>query len=73
MKYIDYGLGILTKKAFDDFISKNVFDLEEVFKNLLGKEELAGFEVKERFYEIGSFEGLEETSRYLAINYGKQD
>ncbi|MEO8666350.1 MAG: sugar phosphate nucleotidyltransferase [Ignavibacteria bacterium] len=66
MKYIDYGLGILTKKSFIDFADKNEFDLEEVYKNLLKKNELLGFEVKERFYEIGSFEGLEETNKFLS-------
>ena len=65
MKYIDYGLGILSKEAFKDFENKEVFDLEEVYKDLLNKKQLAGFEVKERFYEIGSFAGLEDTEKYL--------
>lgn len=60
MSYIDYGLGMLSKNAFDDFEKEDIFDLEEVYKNLLLKNELLGFEVKERFYEIGSFEGLQE-------------
>ncbi|MDZ4713419.1 MAG: sugar phosphate nucleotidyltransferase [bacterium] len=66
LKYIDYGLGILTKKAFEDFENENVFDLERVYKNLLIKDELAGFEVSERFYEIGSFEGLSATEELLS-------
>ena len=65
MKYIDYGLGILTKNAFEDFKDKDEFDLELVYKNLLKKRELLGYEVKKRFYEIGSFEGLEETGKFL--------
>lgn len=65
MKYIDYGLGILSKKAFKDF-NEEQFDLETVYKNLLKKNELLGYEVKERFYEIGSFEGLEETRKILS-------
>lgn len=65
MQYIDYGLGILSHKAFKDFEYQNEFDLESVYKNLLKKKELAGFEVKERFYEIGSFKGIEETEFYL--------
>jgi MurNAc alpha-1-phosphate uridylyltransferase len=64
--YIDYGLGILTHEVFKDFKNQSVFDLEEVYKSLLKKDELLGFEVKERFYEIGSFEGIEETSEYLS-------
>ncbi len=66
MKYIDYGLGILTKRAFGDFENEKVFDLSEVYKNLVEQDLLAGYEVKERFYEIGSFSGLEETSNYLS-------
>ncbi len=65
MRYIDYGLGILNKKAFEDFENREVFDLEEVYRELLKKKQLAGFEVHERFYEIGSFTGLEETEKYL--------
>lgn len=65
MEYIDYGLGILKKRAFEDFKNEKVFDLEAVYKNLLRKKELLGYEVSERFYEIGSFRGLEETQAFL--------
>ena len=33
---------------------------------MLRRGELAGFEVTERFYEIGSVAGLEETRQHLA-------
>jgi hypothetical protein len=33
---------------------------------MLLRGELAGFEVTERFYEIGSFTGLAETQKHLA-------
>ncbi|MDQ3193542.1 MAG: nucleotidyl transferase, partial [Bacteroidota bacterium] len=68
MKFIDYGLGILTAKAFKDFENEMVFDLEQVYRNLLFQNELLGYEVEERFYEIGSFQGLEETNKYLMTN-----
>jgi hypothetical protein len=32
---------------------------------------LAGFEVKQRFYEIGSFQGLEDTAKFLAKQTGE--
>jgi hypothetical protein len=32
---------------------------------------LAGFEVKQRFYEIGSLEGLEDTAKFLAQQRGE--
>lgn len=71
MNYIDYGLGILTKKAFEDYDkssyggSADVFDLASVYQDLLGRNELLGFEITERFYEIGSFDGLKETENYI--------
>lgn len=66
MRYIDYGLGILSQNAFENFENEEVIDLEEVYKLLLNENELAGFEVKKRFYEIGSFAGLEETRKLLS-------
>ena len=68
LKFIDYGLGILTRRSFEDFRNEKVFDLEAVYNGLLKKEELLGYEVNERFYEIGSFKGLEETNSYLIQN-----
>ncbi len=65
MKHIDYGLGILPKQAFEEYNNKTVFDLSEIYGKLLKKDLLAGYEVKERFYEIGSFTGLEETDKFL--------
>lgn len=69
LKYIDYGLGILNKKAFDEFKEKTIFDLESVYQELIRKQELLGYEVSERFYEIGSFKGLEETQLLLSKSH----
>lgn len=65
MKYIDYGLGVFRKKAFEDFQEGEVFDLARVYERLIQLDQLAGFEVKERFYEIGSLQGLQETRAHL--------
>jgi hypothetical protein len=35
---------------------------------LLHRKQLAAFEVRERFYEIGSPEGLRETGEFLAAH-----
>jgi MurNAc alpha-1-phosphate uridylyltransferase len=62
MHHIDYGLGILTPGAFAPWHGRDEpFDLGAVYQNLIARDALAGFEVRERFYEIGSIEGLEET------------
>jgi N-acetyl-alpha-D-muramate 1-phosphate uridylyltransferase len=62
MQHIDYGLGVFRSKAFHDAPA----DLAELYVQLLEADELAAFEVKERFYEIGSPQGLEETAQFLA-------
>jgi len=60
MTHIDYGLSILTKIVFDDYPNDKDFDLSGIIETLAIKGDLASFEVQERFYEIGSEEGLAE-------------
>lgn len=65
MEYIDYGLGVFSRKAFEPVPAGQVFDLAELYGQVLAEGQLAGFEVRERFYEIGSVSGLEETAQFL--------
>jgi NDP-sugar pyrophosphorylase family protein len=65
MEYIDYGLGVFSGKAFERVPAGQAFDLAELYGEVLAEGQLAGYEVRERFYEIGSVAGLEETSQYL--------
>lgn len=66
MEYIDYGLGILRKSAFDDLKDKSIFDLAEVYQKMISKGQMSGYEVSERFYEIGSWAGLAETEKFIS-------
>jgi N-acetyl-alpha-D-muramate 1-phosphate uridylyltransferase len=64
MRHIDYGLGVFRHAAFaGDW--PDAFDLAGVYQRLLARESLAGFDVRSRFYEIGSVAGLEETRTHL--------
>ena len=65
MRYIDYGLGIFDVTAFAGRPANEAFDLADVYRDLIVRNELAGYEVKERFYEIGSREGLAELDAML--------
>ncbi|MDO8539144.1 MAG: nucleotidyltransferase family protein [Opitutaceae bacterium] len=65
MQYIDYGLGVFHAAAFDGFPRDAVVDLAEVQKSLVQRGQLAGYEIKQRFYEIGSHEGLRELDALL--------
>lgn len=66
LRYIDYGLGLFHSSAFDGWPPDQPFDLEDVYRRLLRTEQLAGFEVSERFYEIGSPAGLRELAQFLS-------
>jgi NDP-sugar pyrophosphorylase family protein len=65
MRYIDYGLGAFDKAAFTGWPVNKAFDLADVYRDLIAKKELTGHEVKQRFYEIGSPEGLAELDAML--------
>ena len=65
MQYIDYGLGILKANIFERWKEDEVFDLSTVYGSLVETGELSGYEVMQRFYEIGTPNGLSETDAML--------
>jgi NDP-sugar pyrophosphorylase family protein len=66
MHHIDYGLGAFHRSIFATIPAHEKRDLATVYQDLLKAGDLAAYEVHERFYEIGSSEGLRETSEFLA-------
>lgn len=65
MHYIDYGLSLLRSDCLANKDGTSSWDLADLYKELIAKGEMLGYEVKERFFETGSFSGLEETRRHL--------
>jgi NDP-sugar pyrophosphorylase family protein len=65
MHHIDYGLSLFRSSVFEDWSPDQPFDLAEVMRKLVAAGDLAGFEVPERFYEIGSPQGLAELEKML--------
>jgi N-acetyl-alpha-D-muramate 1-phosphate uridylyltransferase len=65
MRHIDYGLGVFKTAALDRVPAGTPWDLATLYQDLLDAGELAAFEASRRFYEIGSFSGIEELSSYL--------
>lgn len=65
MRYIDWGLGMLKASAVGTRPMNEPWDLAELYEELAISGRLAGYEMRQRFYEIGSFEGLAETNRLL--------
>ena len=65
MSYIDYGLGVLSISELLGRPEGEAFDIADIYHQLSIQNNLAGHEVFERFYEIGSHQGLQETGEFL--------
>jgi NDP-sugar pyrophosphorylase family protein len=66
MRWIDYGLSVLTSDLIEARLpSGAVADIAHVLHDVSISGELAGLEVHQRFYEIGSAAGLSDLERYL--------
>jgi N-acetyl-alpha-D-muramate 1-phosphate uridylyltransferase len=65
MKHIDYGLSAISSQVLVTEDAGRPFDLADIYRRLSVSGELAGYEVPERFYEIGSLRGLGEAADYF--------
>jgi NDP-sugar pyrophosphorylase family protein len=65
-RWIDYGLSVLTRGVAAEIPAGETVDFANVLATLSIEGRLAGYEVRERFYEIGSPAGIEELERLLA-------
>ena len=66
MTHIDYGLGVMSASVLENVLANEPFDLADIYHDLSVRGVLAGHEVFERFYEIGSHKGLDETIEYFS-------
>ena len=63
--WIDYGLNLFNQAALQR-LDKDAFDLSELQGLLAAAGRMRGVEVKERFYDIGTPQALEETRAHLS-------
>jgi NDP-sugar pyrophosphorylase family protein len=66
MDYIDYGVGILRRETLDEIPDDRPVDLAELYTRMVDERRMVGYEVTNRFYEIGTPAALEEARAYLA-------
>jgi MurNAc alpha-1-phosphate uridylyltransferase len=67
MHYIDYGVSTMRRDVVADLIAAGLkTDLADVYHRLSLESRLAGWEVGERFYEIGSPVGLRDFEGWVA-------
>ena len=67
MRHIDYGLGLFSAAGFAEWPEGSAFDLADLQGRLAEQGMMAGYEIPERFYEIGSLAGLQETDSFLSL------
>jgi MurNAc alpha-1-phosphate uridylyltransferase len=65
MVYIDYGAHVFRKIALEPVLADRYFPLEDLFPVLISLKQLLAFEVHDRFYEIGSTQGIRDFTEYI--------
>ena len=65
MRFIDWGISVLTGSVLQEWPLDTPFDLSEVYTMLAKQGLLAGYEITCRFFEIGTPAGLLETETFL--------
>jgi len=68
MTHIDYGLTCFDESVFSEYSPTLTLDLAEICTHLASQNLLAGYEVRERFYEIGSHKGIVDFTGYVERN-----
>lgn len=66
--HIDYGLSVLTTNVIQNIPTKQKSKLSDIFYELSVNNNLYGYEVYNRFYEIGSISGLNDLKEYFIEN-----
>ena len=65
MTYIDYGASLYRAAALERIPPNEPYDLGDLTHALAQDQLLAGYEVTQRFYEVGSVAGIRDTEAYL--------
>jgi NDP-sugar pyrophosphorylase family protein len=65
MTHVDYGASLLRASALARLPADKPSDLADLYTALAAEGRMAGYEVTQRFYEIGSPHALRETHEYL--------
>lgn len=66
MSHIDFGLSVLSRRVFSQYDESTPVDLADICRELTRAGQVAAVEVSERFYEIGSPQGIRDTEAFLA-------
>jgi len=65
MEHIDYGASLLKRAVIESIPPDVPYDLADLYSRLGREGKLFGFEVRKRFYEVGSPAGLREFEKMI--------
>jgi N-acetyl-alpha-D-muramate 1-phosphate uridylyltransferase len=66
MTHIDFGMSVLSSSVFSPYRDTRILDLAHIYMELLKLGHLAAIEVSDRFYEVGSPQGIQDMEAYLS-------
>jgi NDP-sugar pyrophosphorylase family protein len=69
--YIDAGVSVFRKDALGLLPPQNPIGLDRLLQDLTNRQLLGAYESQQRFYEIGSFSGLQELQQIFTALPGK--
>jgi MurNAc alpha-1-phosphate uridylyltransferase len=65
MDYIDFGLNIFKAEAFINYPLNQEVDLSAIQSDLATQQQIVGFLVNHRYYEVGSYKGIQDFSEFI--------
>jgi NDP-sugar pyrophosphorylase family protein len=65
MRHIDFGVSVFSRSALAQYPDNTFIDLADICRDLSVHGRLAACEVFERFYEVGSLQGIADTEAFL--------
>ena len=65
MEYIEFGVTFMNKQALQMLTGDYPIDLEMLYRKIIGNNQMAALELKQRIYDIGSPEGLRDFSELV--------
>ena len=66
MVHVNQGLSVLRRRSLRLIPPSIPFSQEQLYQMLIRRQQLLAYETNQRFYEIGSFRGLDEFRRLVA-------
>ena len=65
MHHVDYGLSLISTHLLREFNANTPWDLGMFFSTLAQKGVLGGYETTQRFYEVGSTDGIKDFEQFI--------